>query len=363
MILKKRLFLSFSIFSSFLVIAASSLFKESIIKQWSKQELLFCFANDLLNPIDQAICIGYYLQKAKETNLVKDIINAYHKKALLPISYEMKSKYANSLLQYVQNAKVKKDFEKELHYIKLLTEISSKLHPTNNQPRSDIHTYLDINRQNSSKRNLELEISANQFLIKELNSLVYLLILIAIAGMLYFKKRRQNIRNRYKQIIREISHPSKEDWNENQQTSEFNISLTESTKMEQFITLSAALHKKLAHFEESKGYLKKITQDELARQLGTNRNTLSKFFNEEKRISFPNYLKQLRIQHAIHELTQDPKLYELNLKGLAHKFGFGSAKGFSTAFKEITKLSVTDFIKIRQQNADFKNLDQKQPNV
>ncbi|EKB07672.1 hypothetical protein [Myroides odoratus] len=48
----------------------------------------------------------------------------------------------------------------------------------------------------------------------------------------------------------------------------------------------------------------------------------------------------------------------LNLTGLASEFGFGSAKGFSTAFKEITKISVTDFIKMCQQDEDFKEMDQ-----
>ncbi|MGG5505700.1 MULTISPECIES: helix-turn-helix domain-containing protein [unclassified Myroides] len=361
MLLKKRLFLSFFLFSSFLGIAASSLCNESIFKHWSKQELLFCVTNDLLNSVDQSICIENYLQKAKEENLVKAIINAYRKKTLLPSFYETKSKSADSLLQYVPNAKDKKDVEKALHYPKLLMDILSKLHQTNDQLRSYIHTYLDINRQKPSKRKLEQELFSSPFWIKELNSLAYLLFLIVIGGVLYLKKRRQNMQKRYKQVIRELYHPYKEDWNKSQQASEFNISLTESIKTEQLITLSSVLHKKLAYFEESKRYLQKITLDELARQLGTNRNTLSKFFNEEKQISFPNYLKQLRIQHAMYELTHDPKLYELNLTGLAHKFGFGSAKGLSTAFKEITKLSVTDFIKMRKQDEDFKDIDQKQP--
>lgn len=48
----------------------------------------------------------------------------------------------------------------------------------------------------------------------------------------------------------------------------------------------------------------------------------------------------------------------LNLTGLASEFGFGSSKSFSNSFKEITKISVTDFIKMRQQDEDFKEMDQ-----
>lgn len=136
------------------------------------------------------------------------------------------------------------------------------------------------------------------------------------------------------------------------------VALTESN---QLLHTTEILTKKLEDFENKKGFLQKITQDELARQLGTNRNTLSKFFNEEKKVNFPDYLKRLRIQHALHELTYNPKLRLLNLTGLASEFGFGSAKDFSSAFKEITKLSVTDFIKMRKQDHSFKDMDNNHP--
>lgn len=69
-------------------------------KNWSMQELLFSINNDLLSPTDKAICIEYYLQKAKKENLSGDIINAYRKKIALVDDFEQQSKYADSLLQF-----------------------------------------------------------------------------------------------------------------------------------------------------------------------------------------------------------------------------------------------------------------------
>ncbi|MGG5505697.1 MULTISPECIES: helix-turn-helix domain-containing protein [unclassified Myroides] len=261
------------------------------------------------------------------------------------------------LITYYQG---KKNLEKELHYTKLLMGLSSELHKKNSKLSSFMHMHLDTKKLEASQKKLEYELSRSKSKIKGLYGVVTVLILVVLLGLIYYQKKQQKLQLQYKHLVyrspQEIVHLV-----EHLEEPAANPISIGNTEVNQPLSTMQVLSKKLEDFEGKKGFLQKITQDELARQFGTNRNTLSKFFNEEKNINFSDYLKQLRIQHAVRELTYNPKLHLLNLNGLADEFGFGNSKSFSTAFKEITKLSVTDFIKMRKQDEDFKDIDQKQP--
>ncbi|QQU03312.1 helix-turn-helix domain-containing protein [Myroides odoratus] len=250
----------------------------------------------------------------------------------------------NYLITYYQD---KKDLEKELYYTKLLMTLSSKLHKSNTKLSSYMHTHLDTKKLEASQQKLEQELAQSKF---QLYGLILVSLLIICLTFIYFKRK-----TRSKQVILPKVPLDFLSVSQAKNTDSLFVKVPESNHLS---STTQILNKKLEDFENKKGFLQKITQVELARQLGTNRHTLSKFFHEEKNVNFPDYLKQLRIQHALYELTYNPKMRLLNLTGLASEFGFGSAKGFSAAFKEITKISVTDFIKMRQQDEDFKEMDQ-----
>jgi len=262
----------------------------------------------------------------------------------------------NYLITYYQE---KKDLERELYYTKLLMTLSAELHKSNSQLSSYIHTHLDTKKLEASKQKLEYELSKSQSQIKGLYGLVTVLILVVFIGLVYYQKKQQKLQQQYKLLIHNAPKETVQLSQRLQQEKQPDtVSVVDLTESQHPLNTTQILIKKLEDFERKKGYLQKITQDELARQFGTNRNTLSKFFNEEKHINFSDYLKRLRIQHAVRELTYNPKLHLLNMNGLADEFGFGSSKSFSNSFKEITKISVTDFIKMRQQDEDFKEMDQ-----
>lgn len=261
------------------------------------------------------------------------------------------------LITYYQN---KKNLEKELYYTKLLMGLSSELHKKNSKLSSYMHVHLDTKKLEASQKKLEYELSKSKSKIRGLYGLVTVLILLVFVGLLYYQKKQQKLQQQYRHII-DHAPQTPIQLSDRLQQVQATIPVVEIPEISQPLNTTQVLVKKLEDFENKKGFLQKITQDELARQFGTNRNTLSKFFNEEKHINFSDYLKRLRIQHAVRELTYNPKLHLLNLTGLADEFGFGNSKSFSTAFKEITKLSVTDFIKMRQQDEDFKDMDQKHP--
>lgn len=61
-------------------------------------------------------------------------------------------------------------------------------------------------------------------------------------------------------------------------------------------------------------------------------------------MSFPNYLKDLRITAAIKRLPEDPILLKFNYQGLADTFGFKTGESFSKAFYHKTGVYPSKFI-------------------
>jgi AraC-like DNA-binding protein len=84
---------------------------------------------------------------------------------------------------------------------------------------------------------------------------------------------------------------------------------------------------------------------ELADAIETNRNYLSSYF-EEQGTTYNNYINRLRIDHFIHlyrEATEENR--SIAALRLAVRSGYKSYSTFSGAFKRITGLSVTDWMK------------------
>ena len=95
---------------------------------------------------------------------------------------------------------------------------------------------------------------------------------------------------------------------------------------------------------------------DLAHELETNTSYLSTTINQYKGMSFPNYLKKLRITKAVERLSQDSSLMKYNYQGLAETFGFKSGDSFSKAFYSYTGVYPSGFIKEvknRQRNDDL----------
>lgn len=90
---------------------------------------------------------------------------------------------------------------------------------------------------------------------------------------------------------------------------------------------------KLEAFEKSDHYLsKELDMAQLAQEMDTNTSYLSTIINHYKEMSFPNYLKDLKINTAIDRLSSEPELLKYNYQGLADTFGFKTGESFSRAF-------------------------------
>ncbi|WKW45996.1 hypothetical protein P3875_09430 [Myroides sp. JBRI-B21084] len=103
-------------------------------------------------------------------------------------------------------------------------------------------------------------------------------------------------------------------------------------------------------FEKEKGFLGSINLDDLAKQLNTNRSTLSSFLNEHKK-GFSTYINTLRIKQVVTDLKTDKELRKKTIKELAVIYGNLHPKTFATLFKVITGETPVLFI----ENLDKEN--------
>lgn len=82
-------------------------------------------------------------------------------------------------------------------------------------------------------------------------------------------------------------------------------------------------------FMEDKLYLNpQLKLSDVARQVGTNRTYLSRFFNQDMKTTFYDYVNNLRMNHA-EELLRDT---DMTLNVIAEKSGFNSISTFRRAF-------------------------------
>jgi AraC-like DNA-binding protein len=104
--------------------------------------------------------------------------------------------------------------------------------------------------------------------------------------------------------------------------------------------------KKLELFENSDSFLRSdIDMSSLAQELGTNTTYLSAIINTYKQMSFPNYIKDLKITTAINRFSDTPELLKFSLQGLAEHFGFKTAESFTAAFYKKTGIPPSEFLK------------------
>lgn len=114
------------------------------------------------------------------------------------------------------------------------------------------------------------------------------------------------------------------------------------------------LQDSLEHFEQEKGFLDSVGLDDLAKQLNTNRSTLSSFLNEHKK-GFNAYINSLRIQQAVTDLKVDKELRKKTVKELAVIYGNLHPKTFASLFKVITGEMPALFIENLDKDDDVKS--------
>lgn len=286
------------------------------------------------NDFANAHLVYLYLGKnAWESNKKKEALGYFEKiNELYQEKNFMNSELSEAYTYLIDYYKEQKDTEKQLYYTDQLLQISKELQAKNRNLSNYLHENLDTKRLEASKVRLKNELAGNKKWSKSLYAVIALLVILMAALGLGYRKSKKKFQKKYNQLVEKGLDP-------------------EEAATPEILDTDQILLDRLVNFEERKGFLQKITLEELAVELMTNRTTLSQLLNEHKG-GFKQYLKKLRINYAIRQIQKDPGLRQLNFDALAEEFGFGSGKSLSVAFKEMTDLSLFDFVKMSEKAAD-----------
>lgn len=187
-----------------------------------------------------------------------------------------------------------------------------------------IENFITLNNEISDKRSA---VSIRRFL-----ALVPGTLLVSAVALLFLKKRNNNKKENHipqeKSSLQTPPEPPKEKKN----------------KIDD--ELLDHVLKELKKMEASTIFLDPdFTLSSLSKMLNTNTNYLSKIINQYKGKTFSKYLVNLRINHLIVLLNQQPIMRKHTIKALGKTIGYSNASSFTRAFKNHMGITPSEYLK------------------
>ncbi|PKV50696.1 tetratricopeptide repeat protein [Aquimarina sp. MAR_2010_214] len=275
----------------------------------------------------------YYLQK----NYTKAIKTA--KESNLFIKDKSLTIKRNNLENIAKNYQKLGDYDKAYNYLTETYSISKIV--SKNTLNKKINTIeakynLAIEKQHAlEEKNKRLKIQLFFY------GALLLVVVLAILG-LYFFIRNKNHKRKFEELMA------------NQQNDNVIKLIEIDSKNETKIPIETVQNilRGLDKFEENNGFLnKKTTLNSVAKKLGTNSSYLSKIVNSHKNKNFAAYLNELRIYYVIKELKNNKQLRLYTIEAIADCMGYNNRESFSLAFRKITGLYPSYFIKQLQKQS------------
>ena len=122
---------------------------------------------------------------------------------------------------------------------------------------------------------------------------------------------------------------------------------TEPTEKRKNMVKETFLTQALAQKMEEKIYLNpKLSLNDLALSIGTNRSYLSEFLNNQGK-SFYDYINEHRIAEACRILDTAQTGERINIANVAARSGFNSISSFNRYFYKIKEMTPTDYLHLR----------------
>lgn len=161
-----------------------------------------------------------------------------------------------------------------------------------------------------------------------------------------FRKREKELNARYQEVLEKL--------NTSKETIIFDIiPPTPSNEISLDLYGSEIIDEIKANlkiFEDEKQFLQQnLTLDIVAKIIGSNRTHLSYVLNVHFDVTFPTYLKALRIRYITNLLVEDTKYLSYKIETLAKICGMANRQIFSAHFLEINSIRPRDFIRMRQE--------------
>ena len=103
--------------------------------------------------------------------------------------------------------------------------------------------------------------------------------------------------------------------------------------------------------EQEKVYLNnKLTIDEVAKRLMTNRSYLSQMINDKFKTNFNNFIIEYRVKEA-QRLLLENNTNNYSIEGVSISVGFNSKSTFNSAFKKFTGIRPSEFIQLKKKQS------------
>ncbi|NAS31905.1 helix-turn-helix domain-containing protein [Flavobacteriaceae bacterium R38] len=294
-------------------------------------------SSDLLKENLDLLVVYSYLGKShykfnnqkQGINYLKKAVSIFQKKqSVVP---ETKVDY-RILIDYYKSIKSLKN---ELYYSQLLLKFDSIL-------QSD-YRYLNkkiINEYENNKliqeKDLQIQATESKRRIEySRNTILIILLLIAIGGIIYFFNKQRIYKKRFNQFIQ-----AQKNKNLKSQKTESKEAIDVPDEIINHIL------NRLEIFKNKQGYTDQhLSLTTLAKKLNTNSKYLSMVINFNENKSFRIYINDLRIQYAIDRLQKDRFFRKYAVKSIAQEVGFNNSETFAKAFHRYSGLYPSFFIK------------------
>lgn len=267
----------------------------------------------------------------------------------------------------------KGDYEKAFEYHSLYAELKDSVYDNEKHLQfNELQTRFETQKKEKEIRLLNAENELNELKLSEQQNEIefqkktkntFIMLFSAILISLVFiilKQIQTNRANKYlvKQNL-EVVKKENELLSAKEKVEPIvqNLEDTDDEEKYQSSALSDENKKKYAQaiidlMENKKVFLnRKLTIDDIALELNTNRSYISQITNEYFSSNFNNFVNEYRIKEA-RRLLSDHQYENLSIEGIANTVGFNSKSSFNIAFKKFTGLTPSYFQKSVREGVD-----------
>ncbi|WP_298516483.1 helix-turn-helix domain-containing protein [uncultured Kordia sp.] len=305
---------------------AQGIFPEAYANLTESKEIFTQLKNDKQISKIMYLLADYHFQKGETEaalNLLSELEIRYTKNQLL------ETDYYDVLVLKANVHKNRKDFEQESVYRQKSAEVNTNILAKENKA-----TVFQTATQ------YEIEKIKNQFEAQhqkdEKRFYIFLsvaIVVIAVFGFLLykqFKKKKNPVI--LEETAQEVVTVKKE-------------KTSSQTAIKSDKTVDDILQK-LKNLEAQEFYLNpKYNLYATAKKIDTNTTYLSTILNTHKKMTFTEYLNNLRIQYTLNRLEEDKKFRMYTIKAIAKEVGYKSHGSFSRAFKAKTGENPSTYLK------------------
>lgn len=307
------------------------------IDSLSKASIHFEKQKDLPNSSESYYFLGKSYEKVGQIDLTRKYFNkvdTIFRKTndLLPI-------LRDTYYFLINDAQKNNNLKKQIDYTNQLIKLDSILYTNEIYISKNLIKEYDIPKLISSKENLIKTLKTKERKTKLL-LVILLAITILITFIALFQYRKRNLdKKKFLKLIEETNQiiDTKETTNIVDVTND-NLNIPEEIVFD--------ILDSLKKFENEKAFVNQgVTLQSLAKKINTNTNYLSKIINSYKKSNFSNYLNELRVNHAVFEMKNNPIYRKYTIKAISKEVGFSNAESFSRAFQKIKGIKPSYFLR------------------